>query len=99
MLVDDRQHHLDDMAKALSGFDPAIDFQPVLCTYLEGKRPFDGSESERQLLDFLYQWRGDDVLSHLIHKDPFTRSFIQQCDRIPGINSQPCRELQRITRH
>ncbi|MGI9273302.1 MAG: DUF2608 domain-containing protein [Endozoicomonas sp.] len=98
MLIDDRQSHLDDMAKALSDFDPAIDFQPVLCTYLEDKRPFDAGESERQLLDFLYQWRGDDVFSQLIRKDPFTRSFITRCERIPGVNSKSCRELQAIIR-
>ena len=96
MLIDDRQRHLDDMAQALSGYDPKIDFQPVFCSYLEGKKPFAPEASERQLLDFLYQWRNDAVIGSVIRKDPFTQNFIKRCKLLPKADSQSCQALRNM---
>ena len=96
MLIDDRQRHLDDMAQALSGYDARIDFQPVLCSYLEGKKPFAAQESERQLLDFLYQWRKDEVIGSVIRNDLFTQDFIKRCKQLPKTGGQSCQALRSM---
>lgn len=95
MLVDDHERHLNSVRDALTGYLPAVSYQPVLCTYLEGRKPFDANESEQQLLAFLYQWRNDDELSRFIRQDHFSQCFISNC-RSSGPAAYPqCHSLQQ----
>ncbi len=79
IMIDDRQKHLDDVAQALTQFDKFIRFNPVLCTYLKTTTPFSAVDSEREIVDFLYQWRKDPEINRFIKNDLFTQKMIREC--------------------
>lgn len=95
IMIDDRQKNLDNVAQALTRFDQSIRFNPVLCTYLKTTPPFNAVESEREMIDFLYQWRKDPEINRFIKQDLFTQKVISDCPDHAS-SSKACRALKKL---
>ena len=96
VMIDDRQKHLDDVAAALANFDKSIMFNPVLCTYLQTTPPFDAAKSEREMINFLYQWRKDPEILRFIKTDSFTRKVINNCPEASALK-KACKTLRELS--
>ncbi|MRI32899.1 hypothetical protein EOPP23_07865 [Endozoicomonas sp. OPT23] len=95
IMIDDRQKHLDDVAQALTKFDKSIRFSPVLCTFLKTTTPFNASDSEVEMIDFLFQWRKDPEIKRFIKNDVFTQKVIRECSE-KSASGKACVALKKL---
>ena len=95
-LIDDRKRHLKDVGNVLTDNYPAIKYTPVLCTFLNGAKPYDSEAAHMQLTEFLIKHRDDQEIKQLLKEDPFTRAFTRRCpDWIPH-HSDDCQLINMI---
>ena len=93
MLIDDREGHLHNVSQALEKNYPTIKYQPVLCTYLDGKKKYNPEEADRQLIDFLTEKSNDKVIKKLINEDNYTRNILRSCFQLIPDKKQACEKL------
>ena len=85
IFVDDRRKHLVDVKKSLETFQNKIQnkiqYNPVLCTYLDKVTPYNSAQAHRQLIEFLSERKNEKEIKQLIKNDLYTQSIISNCSK------------------
>ena len=94
-LVDDRKYHLEDVGETLQQYKPDIQFTPVHCNYLNGKKTYDASEADRQLMTYLVDHKNESAIKHLLDADPYTQKIINNCSSILPERKKECLSFRK----
>ncbi|PJE78660.1 hypothetical protein CI610_02397 [invertebrate metagenome] len=94
VMIDDQQRHLNSVGDTLVDY-PALSFQPILCIFPQTSAPYNASEAEQQLEQFLWQWRNDPVIKKLVQEDLFTRQILNNCSKKSTLSGGQCHHLKQ----